>query len=556
MKRKFLKTMACAMSVCMLSMSLAGCGNDAGEGSSAPGSSTPESSTPESEDQQGGADESGDAESGDAESSDAESSDAEGGDAEAELFPAYDFGGVELKVLAYNNLNNLNPDDEGLDYADDDDAAKKAEKDQKRAERQQKKEAIEQKYNVKLTFVGLPTNDWAEIPNQLVMNYTSGNPDADIMDIYFQHIVTLLNNNMLYDFTNDMDGRFAENSLFDWVGKTYGIGSYIAGEGLYYNKTMIKNLGMEHTPAEMFAMGQWDYDSCFNYLQEMKRLMGSEEDYPLFVAPYYWTIFAPMANGGESLFGSNGDLRYLSDTGLETEEFLLKLIDAGLCAVPETADADGNVEYDTWGYPGNTFDKGEHVAMAHRAAWQADSIDKQLFELGFVPYPWGSGVSLDESKVGSEAMDAYLTLENYKQACFDGQTICLTNGIQNKAEPIEVLSMVLDWMGWDSRMADYVAPEDTAKGAKWLEDGIDQDLYIWCMDRTVADKWYMFKNGKIIDWISSAKVYYQGESLRAAYESAYNVDMQKLIRDGYTTDSAWSADFEMYEVEEEEEATE
>lgn len=132
------------------------------------------------------------------------------------------------------------------------------------------------------------------------MNYTSGNPDADIMDIYFQHIVTLLNNNMLYDFTNDMDGRFAENSLFDWVGKTYGIGSYIAGEGLYYNKTMIKNLGMEHTPAEMFAMGQWDYDSCFNYLQEMKRLMGSEEDYPLFVAPYYWTIFAPMANG-ESL---------------------------------------------------------------------------------------------------------------------------------------------------------------------------------------------------------------------------------------------------------------
>ena len=81
--------------------------------------------------------------------------------------------------------------------------------------------------------------------------------------------------------------------------------------------------------------------------------MGSEEDYPLFVAPYYWTIFAPMANGGESLFGSNGDLRYLSDTGLETEEFLLKLIDAGLCAVPETVDEEGNVKYDTWGYPGN-----------------------------------------------------------------------------------------------------------------------------------------------------------------------------------------------------------
>lgn len=551
MKRKFLKAMACAMSVCMLSASLAGCGNEAGENSSTPGNDTPAESTPAPAGDDGG--DASDESTGDEGAGD----DEQEVDPNADLYPAYDLGGVELKVLAYNDLGALNPDDESLNPADEDDAVKTAEKAQTKADRQQKKEAIEQKYNVKLTFVNLPTNDWEEIPNQLVMDYTSGNPDADIMDIYFQHIVTLLNNNMLYDFTNDLDGRFAEKSLFNWVGKTYGVGSYIAGEGLYYNKTMIKNLGMEHTPAEMFAMGQWDYDSCFNYLQEMKRLMGSEEDYPLYVDPYYWTIFAPMANGGESLFGSNGDLRYLSDTGLETEEFLLKLIEAGLCAIPKEVGDDGNVTYNTWGFAVNTFDKGEHVAIAHRAAWQADSIDKQLFELGFVPYPWGSGTSLDESKVGNEAMDAYLTLENYTQACFDGQTICLTNGIQDKAKPIEVLSMVLDWMGWDSRMTGYVEPENTVKGAKWLEDGIDQDLYIWSMDRTLADSWYMFTTGEgVVDWIPSRKVYYEGESLRAAYESAYNVDMQRLIRDGYTTESAWSADFEMQEVEEEEEATE
>jgi len=548
MKNKVLKAMACAMSVCMLSMSLAGCGNDdAGQ------SSTPSSDTPSNQESSGGSD---DASTPDDSTGGEEAGGEEaGGEEEVDLFPAYDFGGVELKVLAYNDLGAWDPDSDRFLPTEEDDDAAAAKKAQEKQEKQEKKDYIEQKYNVKLTFVDLPTNDWEEIPSQLVMNYTSGNPDADIMDIYFQHIGTLINNNVIYDLTNDMDGRFGENAPFNWSGKTYGLGSYISGEGLYYNKTMIKELGMEYTPAEMFAMGQWSYDDCFAYLQQLQSLMG-EDDYPLFVDTLYWSIFAPLANGGQSLFGDNGDLRYLSDTGLETMEFYAKLVDNGLIPINAVYDEEtGELQgYDTWGYPGNTFDKGEHVAIAHRAAWQADSIDKSVVELGFVPYPWGSGVTVDSSKVGQ--LDAYQTLQNYKQACFDGQTICLTNGIEEKAKPIEVMSMVMDWMGWDWQMAAYEEPEGTVRTCNWLEEGLDSELYFWALDRTIVDNWYMLRKFKAISWFDAEEVYYGGGSLRSSLESAYNADMQSLIDAGYTTADVWSADFEMHEVETETEEEE
>ena len=127
MKRKFLRSMACAMSVCMLSMSLAGCGNDAAE-SSAPESSSPEDSTQDS-------------------SEPVESEESNANDAQQEvdpdayvnpngdLYPAYDFGGIELTVLAHNNLADLVPEGEGLE-------------DYQIADRQKKKDYIEKKYNV------------------------------------------------------------------------------------------------------------------------------------------------------------------------------------------------------------------------------------------------------------------------------------------------------------------------------------------------------------------------------------------------------------------------
>ena len=514
MKRKFLRSMACAMSVCMLSMSLAGCGNDAAE-SSAPESSSPEDSTQDS-------------------SEPVESEESNANDAQQEvdpdayvnpngdLYPAYDFGGIELTVLAHNNLADLVPEGEGLE-------------DYQIADRQKKKDYIEKKYNVKITFVANPTDVWDDIPSEIVKQYIAGTPVADIMNSNYTWAASYIANNLLYDFTNDFAGSdfFTDETKFWWSGKSYGISRGMGGEGLYYNATMIKELGMEYTPAEMFDMGKWSYDDCYNYLLEMKNNMG-EDEYPLFVSPYYWMLFACAANG-TVIMDPSGNLNYCTDAMLECLDFHKRCVESNLQYAPVITKEDGTTGYNNWNYPGETFDAGQTVAVAHRAAWQADGC-KGKFELGFVPYPWGSNVTIDESQIGNPG--AYKTLsDNYAATYFDGYLLCLTNGIEEKANPMEVMSMITEWVGWDDSVNGYVAPEKDDSSPNWLEDGtIDKELYHFSTDRERLDT---FNPLTEVEGFSTkvgsglTKAVYEGGSLRSNMESAYNQDMQALIDLGY-----------------------
>lgn len=514
MKRKLLKAMACAMSVCMLSMSLAGCGDDSSE-SSTPGSSTPESSTGSSTPESTPDDSTGDDQQGGDEQGDAGTIDQSNG-----LFPAYDFGGITLTVLGHNDLGGLDPNAEGIE-------------DYQVAERQAKKDYIEEKYNVHLEFVPNPTDDWDNISQEIIQQYISGNPVADIMDAYYQFVGSYVANDILYDFSSDLasSNQFVKDEYFQWMNKTWGISRGIGGEGLYYNKEMIKDLGMEKTPAEMFDEGHWSYDDCYNYLLDLKSRMG-EDEYPLFVAPLYWILFATAANG-EIILDPSGNLNYCSDAMLETLEFFQKLVNDGLTAVPAQTAEDGTVSYNNWGYPGETFDQGNTVAIAHRASWQAASIVGK-FELGFVPYPWGSNVTIGHQGDSGD----YKTLsDNYKSCYFDGQLLCMTKGIEQKANPVEVLSMVLEWMGWDSSMAAYVAPETQTDSCTWLEDGLDKELYYYSSDIERLEPW----NSLDIDLtIAPNGTLYGGASIRSSMESFYNQDMAAMIDAGYADSSVFT----------------
>lgn len=518
MKRKFLKAMACAMSVCMLSMSLAGCGDDSKESSSTPDNSTPDSQTEESSDP--GSDESSDP-ADDQQESDPDAYVNPNGD----LYPAYDLGGVELTMLAHNKLADLVPEGEDLE-------------EYQIADRQKKKDYIEQKYNVKITFVSNPTDVWDDIPTETVRQYIAGTPVADIMDTNYTWVAGYVANNILYDFTDD----FAKSDFFNkidefwWAGKAFGLSKGMGGEGLYCNNTMIKEAGMDYTPAEMFDMGMWSYDDAYNYMLELKNKLG-EDEYPLFVSPYYWMLFACAANGTQIL-DQSGNLNYCTDPMLECLDFLKKCVESNLQFIPAVTKEDGSVGYNNWNYPGETFDQGQTVAIAHRGAWQADAC-KGKFDLGFVPYPWGSNVTIDESMIGQPG--AYKTLsDNYRATYFDGQLVCLTNGIQEKADPMQVLSMLIEWMEWDDVVAAYVAPERTdTTYPGWLEDDtIDKELYYYSVDRERLDTFNPITNMESMADISIGKglsaAIYQGGSLRSNMESAYNQDMNLFIEQGFS----------------------
>ena len=517
MKKKFLKAMACAMSVCMLSMSLAGCGDEPKE-ESKPADKSQESSKEESkagDDQQASGDQSSEEQQ-------------EEVDPNENLFPAYDFGGVELTVLDHNGFWDLNPDAEGLE-AD------------KKADRQANKDRIEEKYNVKLTFVGSPTDSWDDIDKEVVKGAIAKAPVADIMSAYYTFVGTYYANDILYDFTQDFANSdvFKDANQLVFGGKALGVTQSMGGEGLYYNADMIHNAGMEYTPAEMFDRGMWSYDDMYQYLLDLKSKLG-ENEYPLFVSPYYWMLFGCAANG-TSILDPSGNLNYCTDAMMECLEFYKKCVDNGLNAVPKTTKEDGSTGYNNWGYPGETFDQGNTVAIAHRAGWQvANCPDK--FDLEFVPYPWGKNVTIDASKKGEPG--AYKTLsDNYAVTTFDGKLTCMVKSITEKGvKPMEVMSMLCDWQNWGNVMADYVEPpkDETDDYPSWLESGtISKELYQFSSSRERLEIFNTIYNNFDGFSMNLTKTMYEGSSVRSAMESFYNQDMSLMIELGFSPESVY-----------------
>ena len=502
MRKKVLRTIALAMAA---SLCLVGCGEKEANNDTNPTKAPTQAASSNN----GSSDNSG--------SNDSESTPAPTEEAEKELFPKYDLGGVTITLLDHSDLTNRNPDKDDLE-------------DYEKAERQAHLDYIEEKYNVNLEFTFPTTADWDALDSEIVSAYTSGHPVADVMDAYYQFTDTYVANDILYDMSEALAEAdlFKNTSLFTWTGSQWGISQGMGGEGLYYNKTWIEELGMEYTPAEMFDMGMWDYDSCYEYLKEMKSKMAADE-YPIFVAPYYWGLWATHANGVK-IWQDDGTLGYTNEYFLETMEFLQKLVDEGIAAIPEITgqNSQGYNSYNNWGYPGATFDAGEKVAMSHRAAWQAAGLVEK-FELGYVPYPWGSNVSLDESLIGQSG--AYLTLDdNYMGSYYDGQAIVLTKGIEKKADPIGVMVMMAELMGWKNVMKDYV-PEEGTQDCGWLEEGIDEDLYFFHSSRETCE-FYNSINSVTFE-LPWTRMIYEKLSVRSECEAYYQTDMALMREAGY-----------------------
>lgn len=493
------KFFALALSAVLVASSLAGCGDSGSDTKTSP---SPKASTEASP-----------------EASPEASVDAEGDlpeeDKVVKLYPAYDLGGETITLLKHNDLAAKDPNSKDIEEVEKED-------------RQANLDRIEKKYNVKLKFVDVPTDVWEDIPKEIISAYAAGKPVADVMDVYFQFVGSYVANDILYDFSEIINQRDTYNEKYDfvWKGKTWGVAAGMGGEGLFYNMDMIKKLGMEKTPAEMFDEGKWAYDDFYQYCLDMKSKMG-ENEYPLYVSPGYWQLFATAANGVQIL-SPEGKLNYLDKNFLETMEFLQKLVKDGLCRVANAGTEAG--KYDTWGTGAATFDAGVEVAMSHRSGWQVEGlVDK--FELGFVPYPWGPNVSIEKSGESG----AYKTLsDNYKTSYFDGQAITLTKGAEKKADPKGIITMVTDLMGWEYMHKDYV-PEEKELELRYFNNMLDAELFDYSKS---IERWEPYNSIDLTLTLGTklSGIFYAGESLRSTYESCFNADMAALIEAGYASE--------------------
>ena len=398
-------------------------------------------------------------------------------------------------------------------------------------------EAAKANYNCEFEFYS-PTVEYDDFTKEWLQSIASGSPCWHITNNFSaMWLIAMTANDGLVDISKALE-TIEMPELFK---KTAAVGDGVYGfvtgyqgtEGLVYNRDMIDEAGMEYTPTEMFMQAKWSYDDFYDYMVELQSKL-PEGTYAFFIDPNYWNIFASAANGTAAV-SNDLELTMTSEAYIETMEFLQKLWQAGVCRMPNVTESGS---YDNWGTPAATFDKGVEVAMTHRAGWQYGGLNSNGINWGFVPYPWGSNVTL-----GVEG--DYTTLsDTYKAAFYDyGCMGNILSGVENDFPGIDKDYLVEALVNLTYDL--FVSEESQAKLAEMAkgEEATgeidlgsyntieDATLYNFLKQRTVYNNSSTLGNADLLDctyngderitWFGGAIRYavYDNLSMRAVLEA-------------------------------------
>ena len=286
-------------------------------------------------------------------------------------------------------------------------------------------EGVKEKYNCDFEFYS-PTVEYDDFTKEWLQSIASGSPAWHVTNNFSaMWLIAMTANDGLVDISKALETIEMPEIFKKTAAVGDGVYGFVTGyqgtEGLVYNRAMIAEAGMEYTPTEMFMQAKWSYDDFYDYMVELQSKL-PEGTYAFFIDPNYWNIFASAANGTAAV-SNDLELTMTGEAYIETMEFLQKLWNAGVCRMPNVTESGS---YDNWGTPAATFDKGVEVAMTHRAGWQYGGLNNNGIDWGFVPYPWGSNVTL-----GTEG--DYTTLsETYRAAFYDyGCMGNILSGVEN-----------------------------------------------------------------------------------------------------------------------------
>ncbi len=243
-------------------------------------------------------------------------------------------------------------------------------------------EAFNEKYNgtyfADIEFI--PRNDsgggYSDKINASVM---SGDL-PDVLTVDGPNIAAYASNGIiqpLEELTEEEKGVYLESIIEQgtYDGKLYALGAMESSVGLYYNKEILKEAGVDIPDAEH----PWTHSEFLDILEKIKPVVEKKKGYALdmtfpvgettiyFYAPFFW------ANGGNLVddTGLNVDNVFNTAQNVETIEYFKTLLDKGYMS---------KVPVD------NLFESGR-AAFKFDGAWEVNTIPD--IQLGVAPYVVG-----------------------------------------------------------------------------------------------------------------------------------------------------------------------
>ncbi|MCR5154783.1 MAG: hypothetical protein K6B75_08065 [Lachnospiraceae bacterium] len=428
----------------------------------------------------------------------------------------YDFGGVTVKAFG-SEWNNL--DSEEAKYVE-------------------AKAYVEQKYNIKLEKAAMEGYDGYNDDDILISSIAAGDPAAHIINLNPESMVSCYVNGLLYDLTDSLDKLQVGSTYTDvatWKGRCYGVAYENIGDTwvLVYDRSYLKEIGMEKTPTDMFMEGKWDYESCKAYLAEMKSKL-PDGKYPIGCYPFHWGVMAASANGTQ-LVDVNGNLNFTDESVVEATQFYQELEEAGL-AFPSfiKRDEEGKVaEYDM-AYAADD----ERIVLKRVETWQLGGLG---FDYGIVYWPWGSNV---------KCTGDYTTLsDNYATAgVYWGMDAIVAAAVDATGIPGDVLALIdqdyryavaddgFEWMheAWVAEKAGNYKNEGPEAGEpRSFTTEQDIELFDWGHTRYKADYAWSFDSAGFVNiWRVFQDIFMEYKDVRSTLESAKNEALANLKEAG------------------------
>jgi len=260
-------------------------------------------------------------------------------------------------------------------------------------------EALMEKHNFNVEYIVV---DYGEYQDKVKASLMAGEPLGDIIRLARPWMIPTLVKQDLFWPLNDYvinDNAFVvqyTSELSEFEGKGYGfrIGVAGAGHGVFYNRTLMNQLGLKPLQ-EYVDEGNWNWDTFIEVAKEANKDTNNDGKIDTWGLASDSIIIPALAANETNLF-SNGQVNFEDPKTMEALNFISRMATEAVARPTEGGD---------WTEPKQFFIQGNTLMFAS-ADYEMDSFNTDMaeYDIGFLPFPKGPSGSQYHS---------YNTIPNY-----------------------------------------------------------------------------------------------------------------------------------------------
>jgi len=445
-----------------------------------------------------------------------------------EHFPGTDLGGAVVRV---NGLGDPGSDDPFIMQRDAESIA-----------------YVEQKFNITLELGALAGVDWNDVPDFIIASVAAGDPALHIFAganaAYW--FPPLANQGILVEGGPWVANNFPESWWrfhSEFQGRIYGFarGPDSAWSILGYNRDLIRAVGMEYTPSEMFVQGRWSLNDFYLYLNQLNTLLPPDVT-PIGLHVTNWQRGAAFANGGYFKNPVTNAPGYLEEAFLEPARIMQSLIQNNIHTMPGfITEEEGGPPGGQWAFGAamgdmmGMFRNGE-LAMTFVNSWNFYDLSAHI-EFGVVPFPWGSNVTFPDT--GDWRDLKRFNAGVYSSFSNDASTTLLIRGAPAGLDHEVMANIVFSFdtgagealITARERMEQGLPQDFTGGGAHDLFTDLDRELWNWYAEDPGWEPLDAVGTPAIF-YITWANAMATGADLRASLEAIIHEDVWAMYQAG------------------------